>query len=171
MESHTDCPMPLMNLTEVTNAGTLVMRVVLAFIKFFAAPASPCVALLLTVTLGRTAQSFNQRNQPTQASNKSFMSLGILLGFFLNKHQTESRVFSSDVHFTISEFFISSIMGKCLSVFSMHHEGKRFFVVSCSLFPCPEVPWPFHPTQGLRLPRLLDPRLLPESPSSQTTSR
>ena len=86
MESHTDCPMPHMNLTEVTNAGTLVMRVVLAFIKFFAAPASPCVALLLPVTLGRTAQSFNQWNHPTQASNKSFMDIPCLwaysLGFF-----------------------------------------------------------------------------------------
>ena len=102
-----------MNLTKVTNAGTLVMRVSLAFIKLSAAPASPCAVLLLTVTSGRTAPSFNQQNQPIQATNKSFMDIPCLwaycLGFFwISIRQRNAHVFSSDVHFTVSEFFISS---------------------------------------------------------------
>ena len=102
-----------MNLTKVTNAGTLMMRVALTFIKLSAAPASLCVVLLLTVTSGRTAQSFNQRNQPIQATNKSFMDIPCLwayfLGFFwISIKQRNAHVFSSNVHFTVSEFFIAS---------------------------------------------------------------
>lgn len=45
--------------------------------------------------------------------------------------------------FTASECFISSIMGKCLLVFTTHHEEKLFRVV---FFLVLESRGPFHPT-------------------------
>ena len=98
--------------------------------------------------IGKDSAIF-QSTKPAYTSHKQVLWTFHVFGhtsrvfFWISIRQRKARVFSSDVHFTVSESFISSIMGKCLLVFTTHHEGKA---LSCSLLPRPGVPWPFHPT-------------------------